>query len=113
MRTIFAYLLVSKGPAQDLGEDGGLSKDLQCLVHAVYQTVEKLKGVVLLPEVHRLAPQSEGMTKGDNNATSTLYNMKAGQREKTMHSATGPPHSLKPGRMGDNNATSSLQNKGR
>ena len=63
MRAAFAYLLVSKGASQHVGEDGERAVSLETFVQAVHQTVEELKGIVLLTEVDSLTPQPADRSK--------------------------------------------------
>ena len=60
MGAALAYLLVGKQASQDGGDDGLLLVGLEPLVHVVHQTVEELKGIVLLSKVHLLSPQPGG-----------------------------------------------------
>lgn len=57
MGAALADLLVGKQASQDSGDDGLLLVGLEPLVHVVHQTVEELKGIVLLSKVHLLSPQ--------------------------------------------------------
>ena len=72
-----ADLLVSKRPTQDLGDHCSWAVCLQALIKTVYQTVEELKGIVLLSEVHLLTPQSregKGMHRLTNWQTNRQEN---------------------------------------
>ena len=60
MGAALADLLVGKQASQDGGDDGLLLVGLEPLVHVVHQTVEELKGIVLLSKVHLLSPQPGG-----------------------------------------------------
>ena len=55
-----AYLLVGKETSQDAGDDGLLFVGLEPLVHVVHQTVEELKGIVLLSKIYLFSPQPGG-----------------------------------------------------
>ena len=49
-------LLVGKGASQHLAEHRWVSQGFQGLVQTVHQRVEELQSIVLLPQIHRLAP---------------------------------------------------------
>lgn len=60
-----AYLLVGKQTSQDASDDGLLLVGLEPLIHVVHQTVEELKGIMLLSKVHLLSPQPGGRSGGE------------------------------------------------
>ena len=64
MGAALAYLLVGKQTSQNTTDDGLLLVGLEALVHAVHQTVEELKGILLLMKVDLLPPQSRRRREG-------------------------------------------------
>ena len=61
MRTTLTDLLVRKDPLKLFGEDFLLLLRVEILVHLVNNLCEELEGVLLLPDVDRLAPQLEAL----------------------------------------------------
>ncbi len=59
MWTSLADFLISVGSTQDVGYFSGEAVGLETLVQTIHQTVEELKGVVLLTKIYTIAPQSE------------------------------------------------------
>lgn len=57
MRATLAYLLVSEGASQHVGEDRERAVSLETFIQAVNEAVEELKGIMLLTKVDTITPQ--------------------------------------------------------
>ena len=57
MWAAFADLLVCEGSSEHFRQDRIVAEGLEPLVQTVHQTVEELKGIVLLSQVYFLPPQ--------------------------------------------------------
>lgn len=70
MWAAFADLLVCEGSSEHFRQDRIVAEGLEPFVQTVHQTVEELKGIVLLSQVNLLPPQpEEGKRETESNYT--------------------------------------------